>query len=223
VGTRARSGLSLGGWIAASRLTSVACTQIVPWMLAWRLGLTVAGGFAAASTLVAATNPLLMGIGAVVLPHASRDYAEGGARRLSRLVRRVAVWMALVSALVIGLMTVAAGDLLQLIYGPGLEPFATTAIVLSVALLLSTAGFGAETALRVLERPRLDFIAGAVSLATTCVITLALIGSHGQLAGAAALAAGAGLASCLRIAAFRSVRTQADHKRTADTATEPPR
>lgn len=199
-----RSG-RLGVWITATRLATVAGNQTVPWILAFCLGVTATGGFAAANSLVSISNPILMGLGSIHLPEAVSDYSKGGIAALNRSTVRITRIMG-TTAVVFSLVAIlAAAPILKFAYGTGFDQFALVAVILSVASFVSVLGFGAETGLRILERPRFDFFASLVMLVATSVITFLLAQQWGAVGGAIGLLCGATAATAIRRVAFANL------------------
>ena len=192
----------LGGWITATRLANVAGNQSVPWLLALRLGVTATGGFAAANSIVSVSNPILMGLGSIHLPEAVNDYAKGGFAALSRSTLRITRLMGTTALVFAFVILLAAAPILRLAYGSGFDEFALVAVILAGGSLASVLGFGAETGLRILERPRFDFVASAMMLIVTVTTTFLLADRLGAAGGAIGVLSGAVTATAVRRVAF---------------------
>ncbi len=192
-----------GRWLCAARMTSVVHSYIVPWLLGLMVGLNAVGGFAAAFALIAAANPLLMGLTNVLEPRAAEAAASGGARAVSVVVQRATIGLIAVTAAFVAVIVLFAGDLLVLIYGSDYATFAAVTAVLAISLLTSIVGVGADHGLRALERPQACLVASCCGLTTTVTFTLLLVPAVGFIGGAYALTLGGGVSSAVRLIAFR--------------------
>ncbi len=206
VGDRLRADLNrnwrLGKWVGAARLTSVAHSYVVPWLVAFLLDLTATGGFAASMSVIAMTNPVLIGIGTLLTPTLARAYAEGGVADVRHLVARWTAWLTTGSAVVALPLAIFGGQILRLVYGPDYGAFHSTVAFLAGALVTGVVGMSADHGLRVIDRAQFSFAASTVGLAVTATLTLILVRDMGAAGGAIGLFAGTSTSAAIKATAF---------------------
>jgi O-antigen/teichoic acid export membrane protein len=205
---------SFGRWICASQLTDVTQKYALHWLLATVMGTAATGAYAAAVSVVIIFNPLLLGIGSVLVPKAAQSLQEGGRAEVQRVVGKTTVFL-VGMMLVLGVLLVVIGDdAVRLLYrgGPGVGQWEVI-VLLVLTALAGTAGFAADAGLWVLERPDINFRASVTGLAVTLVVASALVGSWGVPGAALGGLLGAVLASGLKGWAF--VRLSRDQCRAA--------
>jgi O-antigen/teichoic acid export membrane protein len=200
---------AFGRWLGAARLASVGHGYVVPWVLAWFVTLDDVGGYAAAFSLIAATNPLLTGLTNVLAPRAARAWDEGGTAAVRAVVHRATVGFTAATAAFAGGVVLLARELLVLLYGASYAPYAPVAAVLTVSLVASALGTPADHGLRTLGRPQDTFVASLCGVLATLVSALALVPLAGAVGGAYGLAAGSVVAAAVRLAAFHQAAGRA--------------
>jgi O-antigen/teichoic acid export membrane protein len=201
--TEMRRNATIGGWACLARVTGVAEGYAVHWLLYLLLGAAATGAFAACLTIVSLSNPLLMGVGAVLAPYAAQAYARGSVEGLRQLVRRANQWLWPPMVLFTAVVVIFGGDALRLVYQDEVAPYAPTVAVLALAVLASTMGMAADNALRALEKTRANFIASACGVALSSLIALLTIPSFGTLGAAWGLAVGSAATAAIRYLAMR--------------------
>ena len=198
-----RRNVALGGWACLSRITNVAEGYTVHWLLAILVGTVATGAFAACMTVVNLSNPILMGVGAVLAPYAAQAYAQHGKEGLRALIRRANGWLIPPTILFALIMFLFGDHLLALIYKDGAADFGLLVGLLSLSVLASTMGMAADNALRAMERTRLNFVASLCGVGASTPIALLTIPYVGPLGAAIGLTVGGFIAAGVRIMAVR--------------------
>ena len=161
------------------------------------------GMFAACMTIVFLANPFIFGVSNVLEPRSARAFATEGAAELSRIVRKVTFLMTLAMGAFV-LVVTAGGDLImQLIYGSDYVGQRSVITLLAFASALIAIAMPARDALRVLERPRWNFVASLAGLVTTFTLGAILIRTSGIAGTAAGFLAGTVFKIIISVAAFR--------------------
>ena len=198
-----RKNLSFGKWVCAARFTAVARRQIMPWLLMALVGMTATGGYSACMTLVAASNPILMGIGSLLGPRSAQAISQGGVTSLCRVVIKATALVTSLTALFAAALVTFGSQLLGWLYGPGYSQYSQTLSWLGIALLVNVFGMGADSGLRAMERPRINFIATLLGLVVSVTVAVCLAPGWGIVSAGVGVFAGAVIISTVRCGAFR--------------------
>lgn len=210
---------TLGKWMFGYHLSSALQLYFSYWLLAWLAGTKATGLFAASMSVATLTNPLVLGLGNILIPRAILAFKDGS---ITRLWREVALDLLLRAAPVgvFCLVVVFAGeDLLHLFYhsndymGQGL-----TATILTFSVLAFVIGCPAHNALISMEHSREVF--RAELLASTLAVALAwlllargwgVLGvAYAQLAGHVARATGWWIGFLVLAASDKFAKTEAN-------------
>lgn len=213
-----RRNWDFGKWVGAARLTSIAHSYVVPWLLAVIISIAETGGYAAAATIIAVTNPLLIGVGMVLTPRCARAYADGGAAEVRRVARKATTALSAIAVVVALPLVVFGEEALRFVYGDDTADFGSTVAVLAFALVASVVGMGAESGLRAIERPQVSFAASLAGLTVTATLTVLLAPTLEALGGAIGVFAGAAVAAGVRCGVFFGA--EANEREGAQTDTE---
>ncbi len=174
----------LGRWMLASQVVSALAVYVIGWLLAWRVGVTATGVYAACASLAGLMNPILLGMNNVLLPRVAMAFAEGAHAAVRRLSRKaLALVVGPTATIAVGLV-VCAPRLLSLLYGPSYAPYYHVAGVLAIATVLNAVGLAANLGLLAMERSEIGFVAQLAGLCAAVAAALALIPYFG-IAGAA--------------------------------------
>jgi O-antigen/teichoic acid export membrane protein len=194
---------SFGRWICASQLADAGHGYTLHWLLAVVVGTAATGVYAACSSIVLIFNPLIFGIGAVLVPRASQIYASGGHAELRRVVWKTTAFLGTsMSILCVGLAFFGDAALRFLYHGDGYAGYGLVITLLAVTTLVATLGFAAEHGMWVLERPDINFKIAACGLAVNLLVAVALVGTWGVLGAAIAQLCGMSLVSAAQCAVF---------------------
>jgi O-antigen/teichoic acid export membrane protein len=198
-----RQNWSLGRWFLAGHVTGIIQAYALHWLLAILLGTAATGEFAAVVTIVSLANPLIIGIGNLLMPVTAHTFAQAGAAGVWRLAVRSTRWLALILA-VFCLLAAFAGDwALALLYGDQFGGHTATVALLALAVSVAALGVSAEHGLRSLDRPRLIFAANLLALLITVALAAWLVPVHATTGAAASLLVGNLVGCAARWWAFR--------------------
>ncbi len=193
-----RQSWSLGKWLFAWQATLSLQAYFIHWLLAWLVGTTATGVYAACMTVPLFANPLILGIANALTPRAARAFHKGGVAELRRVVFQTTLLLGLAMALFCVIVLLSSDFLMHLLYrGPQYEGHGLTVTVLAMAMLASALGMPASNGLMAAERPDVVFkvalvaLAVLVSLVPPLVVWWGLSGAaYGFLAGSSASAVG---------------------------------
>jgi O-antigen/teichoic acid export membrane protein len=199
----------LGSWTCLGRATEMLHAYSLHWLLAVVSGPAATGAYAAAMSLLALSNPVLMGIGNLLAPETAHAYAAGGRRQLREVAIRASCQVTLVTAVFVIVLVAGAEPLLQLTFGQAEAGQAAVVRILAVAMLAGITGFGADNGLRALARPIENLKAGLLGSVAALAVAAAVVGPWGAVGAALGALAGNGAAAMARIGMFlRLVRVR---------------
>jgi O-antigen/teichoic acid export membrane protein len=181
----------LGKWFFACQVTLLVQGYITYWLLAWIAGPAAAGVYTACMSVALFANPLMIGLGNIFTPRAVLAFKKGGGARLRRQAIRDSMLLGAAMTLFCALVMFAGEDVMRLLYhGKAYQGHGHTVTVLALALLATSVGMPASSALASIERPRANFWAGLfAAIVTVCLVWWLVVGwgllgaAYGFLAG----------------------------------------
>lgn len=197
-----RRNWSFGKWVFASGILWTASTNVYPWLLAFFHGAAAAGTFAACLGVVAASNPLLLGIQNLVGPKIAHEYAQFGAVGLRRLVLRISGIIAIPLSLLTFVLIIWGDQLIGLLYGDRYTGNGQVVAVLACNLFVAGVSFGFSRALFAVERADLDFRLNLAAMVILASLGLWLVHSYGPLGAALGLLTAIFVTSAVRATVF---------------------
>ena len=188
---------SLGKWLGGSQLASFIRSFSAYWILAIAMGTAATGIYAACSSIVAFSNPLVLGLGNILSPKAALELSERGYAGLMReTVRATALVSAAMGVFVLGMILIGGSVMRFLYHDPAYDGHDYILVVLALSAFASAVGIPASNALVSLERAKAIFCASFIGVLITLTLSLLLVG-HLGIAGAAYAVLGGNLASAL--------------------------
>ena len=192
-----------GRWVCAAQMGDLASSHGIAWLVAGLAGTAATGLFAACNSLLMVANPLIFGIGSVLLPRVAQAGSEAGAAE----VRRIVLKGAIVITLVVGILCLTVAAFGQLLVGllyslQGVEGIALVMLLLALANTAGAAGLAFDSGLMVIDRPEINAAASLAGLVATIGIGLAFIPEYLAAGAAGAVLVGAVLGTLLQMAAF---------------------
>jgi O-antigen/teichoic acid export membrane protein len=180
----------LGRWILASQTTSVISTNVMPWLIAFWLGPTATGIFAACDSIIRFGNPIIISVTNVLTPRASIGFHDGGKPALRRIVRQTSALLGLILFAFWMLLLFAGKPILTLSFGPEYAAYSATLAVLGLNQLWTRIALAPGQALLLLERANIILLAEISAFATSLAAASVLIPRYGILGAAFSLLAG---------------------------------
>lgn len=180
-----RDAWGLGRWVLLTNAVTIVTVQAMPWTLGAFHGNAEVARFGAMALVMGITNPVVLGIGALVIPFAARAAAHDG----PRAARGVAGYCGLLGALVLAPFYAAVLLVPEFVIGVftrGNADYAGLSTHLRLFALAYLLAFPAQVIgalLNGLGRSRQSFGAQFVFAGATLLVSLPLAASYG-LAGA---------------------------------------
>jgi O-antigen/teichoic acid export membrane protein len=192
----------LGRWIVASQATNVVASNMMLWLIAFWLGPTATGVFAACDSILRVANPIIMSLNNVLTPWTAIGFHNGGQARLNRIVWKATALLCLFLLGFTLIVSTIGGWILKNSFGSAYAEAWATLIVLAVNQLVAKSSLATGRAMLVLERPDINLMADVAGFATSLIIAPLLLPLYGILGGACALLAGSIAMSGVNIAAY---------------------
>ena len=193
----------LGGWLLAGQITVSVQGYVAYWLLAALVGATSTGVFAACMSVVSFANPLISGLGNILMPRSVEALRQGGLSQLRRQIAADALFLGLAMIVFCAVVAFAGADIMRMLFpdkaydGQGL-----TVTALAFASLATAVGFPASNALAAMERPQAIVLVGLLAVAVTVGLFWALVEPLGLFGAALAILAGNIAGSAGRWVAF---------------------
>jgi O-antigen/teichoic acid export membrane protein len=167
-----RQSWALGKWLFGGQIAVLVQGYVAIWLLAWIAGTATTGVYAACMSVVSIANPLILGIGNILLPRAVLALNEGGGSKLWRQSVQDAVLLGLATAVFCVAIMIGGESVMRMLYhDAAFEGRGQTLTVLAAALLASSLGMPATNALASMERTREIFwIVSAAAVLTTLLV-----------------------------------------------------
>lgn len=185
VGPMLRQNWSLGKWLFAWQTTAAVQAYFIHWLLAWMVGTSATGVYAACMTMVLFSNPLILGISNALAPKAAHALNKGGIVELRQVILNTTALVGAVMAMFCLILIFFGEDLMELLYhGSQYAGHGHTVTVLALAMLATALGMPAVNGLMAVERTKTVFSIAIVSLGVS-VLLVPLLVLHWGLPGAA--------------------------------------
>lgn len=194
-----------GRWGALSQTSHVIQSYVVSWIVALAGGLTAAGVYAAAWSIVQLASPFVQGAGNAMGPVLAKKLADDGLSQLKRLVIRVAIASAALAAMYVSVIWLSGGELIQLFYGQRYEMPALLLTLLAGSVAVSAIALVATKAISVLEFPQVNFALNVTGLALTTLFGIVLGTRWGIEGAAGGLLLAAAIGFVLKWGCYRQV------------------
>jgi O-antigen/teichoic acid export membrane protein len=197
-----------GKWLFAGQLVGVVHAYAVLWLLALLINKEATGIFTACATVVALSNPFLIGISNFLGPYVARSHSEQGPNGVRRVVSQSLAVLGgsmLVFCLVIFFLGSSILDFFFANQFPGQQ---ATINVMALTFLASAVGMAADHGLRALTRSDVAFATSLGGMTVTVVAALLCIPPWGVWGAACAALCGSCVSSALRLFALVRLLTQ---------------
>ncbi len=182
---------NFGRWMCAGQVIGALQVYAIYWLLTGLLDETATGMYAACMSVAMLFNPVILGIGNVLAPKASRAQAEDGPAEVRRVIWKTTLLLGLAQTFFTIIVMLGGSFALHLLYDEPVVPGEQWLItVLALALLSGGISFAAENGLWVIERPDMIFKSRLLGLILTVGATLALVPIWGVIGAAVGLLVG---------------------------------
>lgn len=180
-----RRSWNLGKWLVVAQVMIQVQGFVTYWLTLAIAGSAATGVYAACMTIVSVTNPLVNGLGNLLLPKLVLAWKQQGAAGLRRRAIQDSLLLGSVMAPLCILVLVAGEEVLQLLY-PGSEyaGHGPTTAVLAFATLAAAVGMPASYALTSMEKPRSVLIVNTIGALLTVILVASLTVKFGTLGAA---------------------------------------
>jgi O-antigen/teichoic acid export membrane protein len=181
----------LGKWLFAGQITVSLQCYVTYWLLAYVVGATATGVYAACMSIALFANPLMMGFSNTLAPKSVLALKEGGYARLRREAAREALLLGAAMSLFCLVLFFAGEDAMRLLYhGNEYAGHGRVVFVLGLGMLASAIGIPATYGLASMERPQATVWAGSIGVILTIVLVCSLMTSWGLFGAACGFLAG---------------------------------
>lgn len=193
---------SLGRWICAGQLSDIGQRYILHWMLAALIGVAATGIYSAYVSILLVLNPLVMGAAGVLVPHAARAFRQQGKAAVRRAVWKVTALLAAIAGAVCVTAALLGESIVQRLFSAQYSGYGLVMFVLAASTWIGIVSIPAEQGLLALKRANVNFRAGVLGLAVTCIATIPLAANWGLLGAAVGGLVGISLQSLIQMTAF---------------------
>jgi O-antigen/teichoic acid export membrane protein len=180
----------LGRWILGSEATAVFAANAMPWLIAFWLGPTATGIFAACDSILRFTNPIIVAIRNVLTSKAAIDYSNGGKPAVRRIVWKTGMFLSFFQLAFCILLAAAGAPILRLLFGDAYTDYWPVLLVLGINQLLSRLAFAPGRALVLVDRADIALWGDVAAFLTSFFAAVLLTSHYGLLGAAFSLVAG---------------------------------
>jgi O-antigen/teichoic acid export membrane protein len=177
----------LGGWLLVNQMLMQVQRYAPYWLVIVLAGAELTGIYAACMSVVAFSNPIVFGLGNVLIPRAMQALKSKGRLGLREQAARDALLLGLVTSLFGGIVFVAGEPILAVFkIDLNLASANQLLLVLVAASFMAAVGMPAANGLASIEQPRSEVKIGVAAAATTialCAILMPLFGLTGVAYG----------------------------------------
>jgi O-antigen/teichoic acid export membrane protein len=199
----ARRNWGLGKWLFAGQATITMQGYVTYWLLAFLVGASATGVYAACMSIVLFANPLIIGIGNTLAPKAALALKQGGRARLRREVIRDSLLLGAAMAVFCLLVLLAGESAMRALYrGDEYAGRGQILMPLALAMMASAVDAPASIGLASMERPQAIVWAGSIGVVLTIVLVWRLTIEWGLFGAACGFLAGYVAAALGRWVAF---------------------
>jgi len=197
---------SFGRWVCAGQISDLAVAHGIVWLIAGMAGIAATGIFAACNSILLAMNPLLFGIGSILLPRSAQANYQHGRKEVGRIVWKTTMLL----TISVGLLSLAVALHGEYLIGAfysleSLDGVQEIVLLLALAKFLGASSFAIENGLIAVNRPDVNLTASIVGLVITFFLAILLTSSFGIIGTAIGVLIGTLFSSLYQIVAFISL------------------
>ncbi|MCE9544629.1 MAG: lipopolysaccharide biosynthesis protein [Planctomycetia bacterium] len=186
-----RQSIRFGKWFCANQISVMLQGQMIFWVLAWGIGTTATGVYAACLTVLQFSNPVILGLSNTLIAGCALAFSDGGSKELCRVALRNTLLLGAMMGVFCTVMMFAGEDVMRLVYHGGqYQGHRQVIVLLALSLLAFALGIPATHSLIAIERPDVVFKIGLLALVISAVLIPVLVlrwglvgAAYGTLAG----------------------------------------
>jgi O-antigen/teichoic acid export membrane protein len=190
-------------WTLASGGLSTIARYLFPWMLTAFHGTAVTGLWAACATIVAMSNPAVIGLGNYALPRISNVYARSGAVAMRRTVHRFSLLFFLMLLPVVLALGACGERIVTGVYGMAYSGSALVLFLLGLNLLVNTLTNPYSQGLLSLDCAKADTQINALCVVLLFTLGIVAVRSYAATGAATALLVSSAITAAVRLAVFQ--------------------
>ena len=195
-----RENWQFGRWALSSHLIGCAGTYVLPWLLAVVHDESATGLLAGCGKLSALAATFVLGVAHFLTSKAVAAFAEGGPRKLQRVLLAIGTVFVLGVGLFCGIVWVSGDWLLVTLFGADFTGAMPVALILSLSVLLNSIAIIGGNGLWAVRRPQANLISDVAALVATLTVAGLLVENLGALGIAWASLAGGAVGAVVRTA-----------------------
>ena len=184
-------------------------------MLAAFHGTSATGDWAACAALVAAANPIFIGLTNYLSPKIANVYASGGVTSMERYIYRCSLMFAVLLLPITIAMAGTGGYLVTRIYGSSYNGATIVILLLALNMLVNSIVAPFAQGLFNLKCARADMVVNVVSVVFLFTVGIPVVKTYAAVGAACALLASNATLACVKIAIFKR---EAGRLRAADSS-----
>ena len=181
----------IGRWTLPTFFVSALNDGLYVWLIAFVHGAASAGTYAAAASIVALLNPVMIGFGNFYNPYAAHTFATKGSVKFTRLMTITTLALAALLAIFVVGLCIVGDEIIQLVYEGRFAGQGALIGTMAIAYALQTLAIPVSFGLIAIDRANFALRARSIQLAVGLVLGTALTLQFGALGAAIASSAGA--------------------------------
>jgi O-antigen/teichoic acid export membrane protein len=190
-------------WLLGSAVAWQVATYFYPWMLAAFHGTSATGDWAACAAIVAAANPIFLGLNNYISPKIANVYAADGVKPMRRYVHRCSLIFAALLLPFVLTMAGAGRYFVIRLYGNSYNGATVVILLLALNMWVNSITNPFAQGLFNLKCAKADMLVNIISVAFLFTIGLPVVKSYAAAGAAAALLASSVIVACIKMSIFR--------------------
>jgi O-antigen/teichoic acid export membrane protein len=196
-------------WVLSSGVLSALARYVYPWLLAFFHGPASTGTWAACMGIVAAGNPIILGLGNYVLPKLSTVRATLGLDAMRRQAYRASVLFGAALSPIVLVVAFTGDRVVTTLYGPAYAGTALIILLLALNMVTNAATSPYSQGLFSLESARADTTVNLFWVALLFAVGVPAVKYAGALGAAFSLTGAGAVAAVVRVEVFsREIRNR---------------
>jgi O-antigen/teichoic acid export membrane protein len=190
-------------WLLGSAVAWQVATYFYPWMLAAFHGTSATGDWAACIAVVAAANPIFLGLNNYISPKIATVYATNGVTHMRRYVHRCCLTFAAILLPFVLTMAGAGRYLVARIYGNSFNAATIIIVILGLNMLVNAVTSPIAQGLFNLKCAKADMLVNVISVAFLFTLGVPIVKLYAASGAAVALLVSSSIVGLIKLALFR--------------------